>query len=201
MPIPNSLAAIVLIVACGSVGATVAHRSAQDPNVSDKSDASKRMSDGRLWTTGNLSVRVDQSYCHGDAEANCRRYGRLYTWESARRGCQSLGDGWRLPTDDEWRQLAKHYGGVYEDANHNGKEAFTALLIGGSSGFNALLGGNRDSGSGEYARLEAHGVYWTASETDPASAVFYNFGKGSHALYRQLAGNKQMAVSARCVRD
>jgi uncharacterized protein (TIGR02145 family) len=201
MPIPNLLAAIMLIVACGSFGAAVAHRSAQDPRVSDMIDASKRMPDGRQWTTGNLSVRMDQSYCYEDAEANCRRYGRLYTWESARRGCQSLGDGWRLPTDDEWRQLAKHYGGVYEDTNHDGKAAFTALLIGGSSGFNALLGGNRDSVNGQYARLEAHGIYWTTSETDPASAVFYNFGKGSQALYRGRAGNKQMAVSARCVRD
>jgi uncharacterized protein (TIGR02145 family) len=184
MPIPNLLAAIMLILAFGSV------------------DSSKRMPDGRQWMTDNLSVPVDQSYCHGDAEANCRRYGRLYTWESARRGCQSLGDGWRLPTDDEWRQLAKHYGGIHEDdANHNGKAAFTALLIGGSSGFNALLGGNRDPGSGEYGRLEAHGLYWTASEVNPTSAVMYNFGKGSGALYRQGAPNKQMAVSARCVRD
>ena len=28
-----------------------------------------------------------------------------------------------------------------------------------------------------YARLEAHGFYWTASETEPGSACFYNFGK------------------------
>jgi uncharacterized protein (TIGR02145 family) len=201
MPIPYLLPAIMLIVVCGSVGAAVADRSAEDPNVSDLIDASKRMSDGRQWTTGNLSVQIDQSYCYGDAEANCRRYGRLYTWESARRACQSLGDGWRLPTDDEWRQLAKHHGGVYEDTSHNGKEAFTALLIGGRSGFNALLGGNRDANNGQYARLEAHGLYWTASESDPASAVFYNFGKGSHTLYRQTAGNKQMAVSARCIKD
>jgi uncharacterized protein (TIGR02145 family) len=198
MPIPL---AVVLIVACGSVGAAVARRSAQDPNVSHTIGASQRMPDGRQWMTDNLSVRIDQSSCHGDADANCRRYGRLYTWESARRGCQSLGDGWRLPTEDEWRQLATHYGGIYEDTDHNGHAAYTALLMGGRSGFNALLGGNRDADKGEYARLEAHGFYWTASETDPAHAVFYNFGKGSQALYRQREGNKQMAISARCVRD
>lgn len=184
MSISIRLAALALIVVCGSAG-----------------DASKRMPDGKQWTTDNLNVGIDGSYCHGDAEENCRRYGRLYTWESARRGCQSLGAGWRLPTDDEWRQLAKPYGGIYEDKGQNGRAAFTALLSGGSSGFNALLGGNRDAGSGQYGRLEAHGFYWTASEREPASAVFYNFGKGSLALYRQPAGNKQMAISARCVRD
>ena len=63
----------------------------------------KRMADGKQWTAYNLNVTATPSYCYDDAEANCRRYGRLYTWESARQACQSLGDGWRLPTDDEWR--------------------------------------------------------------------------------------------------
>ena len=140
------------------------------------------------------------SYCYEDTELNCRRYGRLYTWESARRVCQSLGDGWRLPTDDEWRQMAKHYGGVSEDSDDKGKAAYKALLAGGSSGFNALLGGGR-SDDGQYARLEAHGFYWTASEIDPGSAWFYNFGRGGQALHRQSGGEKQRAFSVRCVRE
>jgi hypothetical protein len=65
--------------------------------------SSKRMADGKQWTTDNLNVKITDSYCYEDVEMNCRRYGRLYTLESARRGCQSLGGGWRLPTDDEWR--------------------------------------------------------------------------------------------------
>src|SRR5437588_5359834 len=101
-------------------------------------NSSKRMADGKQWTTQNLNVNTVPSYCYEDAELHCRRYGRLYTWESAKRGCQSLGDGWRLPTDDEWREMAKHYGGVSEDSADSGKAAYTALLIGGRSGFNAL---------------------------------------------------------------
>ena len=63
-----------------------------------------------------------------------------------------------------------------------------------------MLGGNR-SIHGKDHRLEAHGFYWTVSESDPITAPFYNFGKGSQALYRQPQGQKQMAVSARCVRQ
>ena len=92
----------------------------------------------------------------------------MYTWESARQGCQSLGDGWRLPADDEWRQMAKHYAGVSEDSDDRGKAVYKALMIGGASGFDALLGGG-GSDEGQYARLEAHGLYWTASESDPVS--------------------------------
>jgi uncharacterized protein (TIGR02145 family) len=116
---------------------------------------SRRMADGKEWTTANLNVNASPSYCYDDAEQNCRRYGRLYTWESAQRVCQSFGDGWRLPTDDEWRQMAKRYGGVSDDSADKGRAAFTALLSGGTSGFNAVLGGNRSEGQG--ARLEAHG--------------------------------------------
>jgi hypothetical protein len=68
------------------------------------------------------------------------------------------------------------------------------------SGFDAVLGGIREP-DGKYSRLEAHGVYWTASENDKSTAPFYNFGKGSSALYRQAAGEKQRAISVRCVKD
>lgn len=161
---------------------------------------SRRMADGKRWTTHNLNVQTGQSYCYADAERNCRQYGRLYTWEAARRACQSLGDGWRLPANDEWRQLANHYGGLLEDSDSSGKAAYQALLLGGSSGFDALLGGGR-SDDGQYARLEAHGFYWTSSESGPAKAWFYNFGKGMGALGRLSDGEKQRAFSVRCVRD
>jgi len=200
-PIRVGVVSIALSIAFGSVSASWERRSAQDQNASGAMYSSKRMADGKQWTTHNLNVNTVPSYCYEDRELNCRQYGRLYTWESARRGCRSLGDGWRLPTDDEWRQMAKYYGGVREDSDDSGKAAYKALLIGGSSGFNALLGGGRDVGDGQYARFEAHGLYWTATESDPASALFYNFGKGGLSLNRQPQGEKQRAFSVRCVRE
>ena len=192
---------IALSMAFGLLdGAGSMKPSAKDQNVSARSPASKRMADGKEWMTANLNVNTSSSYCYGDAEPNCRRYGRLYTWESGQQACRSAGDGWRLPTDDEWRQLAAHYGGLGNDSPEKGKAAYTALLIGGTSGFNAVLGGNR-SIDGQYDRLEAHGIYWTASENDPTTAPLYNFGKGSQALYRGPQGQKQMAVSVRCMRE
>ena len=158
------------------------------------------MADGKVWMTRNLDVDISPSYCYEDAQSNCRRYGRLYTWESARRACESLGDGWRLPTDEEWRRLAKQYGGVSMDSEDKGKAAYSALLAGGSAAFNAILGGGR-SQNGEYARLEAHGFYWTASAIDPANAYYYNFGKGGLALHRQDGGEKPRAFSVRCVKS
>jgi uncharacterized protein (TIGR02145 family) len=199
-PIRVCVALIALSIAFVTLSTSLVRLSAQDRKAFGTMNSSLRMADGKQWTAHNLDVNTMPSYCYEDAELNCRRYGRLYTWESAQRACQSLGDGWRLPTDEEWRQMAKHYGGVSEASDDRGKAAYKALLAGGNSGFNALLGGGR-SDDGQYARLEAHGFYWTASESDPASGWFYNFGRGGQALHRQSGGEKQRAFSVRCVRE
>jgi len=158
------------------------------------------MPDGRLWMTENLYVAVDPSYCYDNAEENCRRYGRLYTWESAQRACRTLGDGWRLPANEEWAQMAKPYGGVRDDSADGGKSAYVALIAGGGSGFDAVYGGGRDP-KGEYARLEAHGFYWTASESSPTSAWIYNVGKNGQILNRHQNLEKQWALAVRCVKE
>jgi len=157
------------------------------------------MRDGKLWLTGNLNIEIPDSYCYADTEANCRRYGRLYTWESSKRACTALGDGWRLPTNDEWQRLAKYYGGVRGDSDDDGRAAFAALINGGGSGFNAVFGGGRDT-VGQYARLEAHGFYWTASESDGATAWFYNFGQAKF-LNRHPDGEKKRAFAVRCIKE
>lgn len=162
--------------------------------------SSKRMADGKQWTTHNLNVKTAASYCYDNAERNCSQYGRLYTWESAQRACPSLGMGWRLPADDEWRQLARRYGGGSQDSEDKGKASYQALLTGGRSGFNAVLGGGRDE-AGQYARGDAHGFYWTATEIDHGNAWYYNFGKGGLALHRQDGGEKPRAFSVRCIKD
>ena len=199
-PIRVVVLSIALSIGFGFLSFSLQRLSAHTQKKSGRMPSSKRMADGKNWTIHNLNVNTMPSYCYDDAELNCRRYGRLYTWESARRVCQSLGNGWRLPTEDEWRRMVKDYGGVSEDSADRGKAAYKALLAGGSSGFNALLGGGR-SQDGEYARLDAHGFYWTASESDPASGWFYNFGRGGQALHRQSGGEKQRAFSVRCVRE
>ena len=159
----------------------------------------KIMLDNKQWMTANLKINMLGSYCYDNDATNCSKYGRLYTWESAKKACAALGNGWRLPTDDEWKQMASHYGGVHKDSLTTGKAAYKSLLHGGDSEFNALLGGSHFTG--QYTRLEAHGFYWTTTEEDTAMAWFYNFGKGSQNLYRQANGEKSRAFLVRCIKD
>ena len=92
--------------------------------------------------------------------------------------------------------MAKHYGGLLGDSADGSKATSRALTVGGTSGFNAMRGGNRNSDGG-YDRLEAHGLYWAAS--DGTTAIFYNFG--SLGLGRHVQVQRQMAVSVRCIKE
>lgn len=183
-----------MLALAGTLGAALAAPRQPAP-------AAKRMPDGKQWMTENLAVPAEPSYCYDNAAQQCAKYGRLYTWASAQQSCRSLGSGWRLPTNEEWYALAKHYGGLREETADLGKAAYTALMIGGASGFNAVLGGGRTDKSGEYQRGDAHGFYWTASETGPDTAWMYNFGKGGQSVNRHAEVQKLWAVSVRCVRE
>lgn len=189
--------ALSVAVTAGVVGCGV-HRAPAGPY---PHPAFKLMPDGKRWLTENLDIDVPASSCYGNDRRACHRYGRLYTWTAAQVACQIVGGDWRLPTENEWRLLAKRYGGVYGESTDSGKTAFRALIAGGNSGFNALLGGGGDAEGHEYSRLEAHGFYWTASESGSMGATFMNFGRGSEGLYRQPNGEKQRRFSVRCVQD
>ena len=160
----------------------------------------KVLRDGYLWTTTNLKLQIPGSYCFDDKKENCQQFGRLYTYEAAKEGCKSLGEGWRLPTISEWQQLAKAYAPGLKDSLEQKKKAYRVLLAGGSSSFDAVLGGGRDQ-SGNYARIDAHGFYWTITESTPSTACFANFAKGSKALFSQYDGEKERAFSVRCVKN
>jgi uncharacterized protein (TIGR02145 family) len=158
---------------------------------------SRLMLDKRTWMTENLDIDIPDSYCQLDDTVICNTYGRLYTWEAAIQGCNALGKGWRLPTNEEWQNMAMQYGGVYDDSADNGKSAYLKLSEGGGAEFNALLGGNRQP-DGSYERLDAHGFYWTSTEYDSADAWFYNFAKEA-MLLNHHTGSKKRSLSVRCI--
>jgi len=150
------------------------------------------------WMSTNLKLNIPDSYCYEYSSRYGDQYGRLYTWDAAQKGCSLLEAGWRLPSDEDWMQLSRYYG-YPADSTDFRKGAYQTLLSGGSAGFNALLGGGRET-EGKFARLEAHGFYWTATEIDSNTAWNYNFAKGSQRLYRQDGGEKSDAYSVRCVK-
>lgn len=190
----TSLAGLLVLVLSLPLG-DARHRDQDAPAV-----PSIRMADGKVWTARNLDVVVEPSYCYDGSPDKCTRYGRLYTWASAQRACATLGSGWRLPSNEEWRELGRHYGGIRQDSADLGRAAYDAIKEGGTSKFDALFGGGREP-DGTFARGEAHGFFWSASESDATHAWFYNIGKNGQSFGHHANGEKDEAVSVRCVRD
>lgn len=153
---------------------------------------------GLTWMAKNLWIEVENSWCYDNDPANCEQYGRLYTWEAAKQACAELGNGWRLPTEQEWQDLLKRFSG--DDHVNTYKAAYQPLIEGGNSGFNARLGGARFL-DGSFLFLGDEGYYWSATG-DGSEIGAYGW------IFRRLSGrlirpgfNKSAAFSCRCVRE
>jgi uncharacterized protein (TIGR02145 family) len=114
----------------------------------------------QVWMAKNLDIEVPGSWCYDNNPDNCKKYGRLYTYEAAIKACPK---GWHLPSSEEWSVLANYLGG--EDV------AGKALKAGGSSGLKLPLGGNRVF-SGTYGLIGTYGCYWSSTKNDAKHAWY-----------------------------
>ncbi len=176
------------------------------------------------WMAQNLSIELDDgsgSFCYKNLTAHCETYGRLYTFETARKACP---EGWRLPSSKEWQEMEVFLGfdtallederfymedstgqklkaefdwiNRYNISNKTWEKASGTNL----SGFNALPAGvlNRD---GQFKDLYKETDFWTSS-IDP------NHGPEVRQLYfhldcigRDNGGKDNYALSVRCIKD
>jgi len=117
--------------------------------------------DGKTWMAENLNFKTDGSVCYENKNANCTKYGRLYTWNEAKTACPA---GWHLPKKEDAEHLVKTSEKVADMAAAlKSKTGWPAKLNGTNDlGFSALPGGSRDA-SGEFSGIlgSTDGVaYW-----------------------------------------
>ncbi len=166
----------------------------------------KRMKDGKRWMTKNLNLKVAYSSCYDEDPANCRKYGRLYPWGIAEEACAELGQGWRLPTEQDWRELALAYGGLMDSEHGKHVEigdanlSYRALMEHGDAGFDALLGGKKD-GNGRDRRLGEAGLFWTTETMeDGKMGIYFGFDVLDQKLWI-FADYAYGSRSVRCLKD
>lgn len=155
----------------------------------------------QVWMSENLKYNVSgTSWAYEDKSYNVNKYGRLYTWESAKYACPT---GWHLPSDAEWNTLEISAGLSSSDADNTGYRGshVKALVSGGYTGFNATFAGFRLS-SGSYSDLDKLTYYWS-STTDTGSGsrsyerYFYTTDTG---VGRNLDDNNT-GFAVRCVKN
>lgn len=166
------------------------------------------MPDGKTWMAENLNFQPKSGkfWCYNNKASNCKKYGRLYDWNTAKTACHA---GWRLPSREEWGALAKAVGGTgdygekgiagkvlksadgwYWYSSDNGVDRY---------GFSAVPGGCRDT-DGSFNGVGEYGDWWTASEYGSGNAYGRNMYYGEDYV-DEGNGDKSLGFSVRCIED
>lgn len=148
----------------------------------------------QVWMAENLNFYTETgSFCYNNYEDNCKKYGRLYTWETAQKICPK---GWRLPSEEDWDRLIQNLGG--EDVAGRKMKSQTGWdqLGNGNnkSGFNGFPSGNRYH-PGEYKHIGKFGSWWSSS-----NATYYSLFFESDDVEKYSFQKLKMSLSVRCIK-
>jgi len=229
-----TIVAVILLNGCGSGSGTVKDK---DGNVYK----TVRIGD-QIWMAENLRtttfndgtpiprVTDESKWSSFEAPAYCyynnstdveyqKKWGALYNWYAVQAGGLAP-EGWRVPTDDDWKVLQNYmvdngynYDGSKEEnkiakslaSRTDWKIATDAGTPGrnpesnNKSGFSALPGGC-SYGGGDFSDQSYYGYWWSATESDAADARSRSLSGGNDYLSR-LSRNKGCGFSLRLVRD
>lgn len=109
----------------------------------------------QTWMAENLNYKTSGSRCYDKKNANCEKYGRLYTHAVAQNACPN---GWKLPTGKQWAKLLNIDVSLF---NLVGMFKYFSSDINTNDdpyGFNVLPGGIY--GGGEYRGIGRTTAFW-----------------------------------------
>ncbi|MCK5741798.1 MAG: hypothetical protein KAH48_06235 [Chlorobi bacterium] len=151
---------------------------------------------------------IFEKYCWENDEENCdgaetkMKRGAFYEWREAMQYWDGQPElpvkgvcpqGWHIPSSDEWNTLLNFAGG---------QTAYTSLLEGGESGFNALLTGYRCTMTGAFrvsaTAADTRTYYWTSQHADAENAPLLEIGANSLTSF---AFSKSLGLCIRCIMD
>lgn len=140
------------------------------------------------------------------AQNTLNTYGYLYTWQGAQK---AVPDGWRLPTDDDWKMLEMALGMTHQQADADGWRGSvqgTLMHQKDGTGLDMRYGGFMDglstSFASKYYFIQAMAYYWTATPGDDNQSTAYmrKLMYNHQDVYRHTTSVKDR-MSVRFVRD
>ncbi len=104
---------------------------------------------------------------------------------------------WHVPTDTEQDQLVQELGGLAEA----GQYLKASPVIPGSSGYNAIMTGDRDPGTGNFfTSIDDYDTFWTATQMGATTARF-RFVARLNPTVVESTDPKKWSVALRCLKD
>jgi uncharacterized protein (TIGR02145 family) len=159
-------------------------------------------------TTNPSNNGIIQKYCYNDNASNCNTYGAIYKWDEAMNysvaeGAQGICPvGWHIPSDYEFYVLENYLDPAIDDSlaiGWRGTTAGTILKQGGSSGFDALMAGQKNN-VGNYVYINTGTYFWTSTLAPPSMAFYRYLYISNSGVYRS-AIVKEYGYSIRCIRN
>jgi len=151
----------------------------------------------QTWMAENLNYKTDSgSWCYENNDSNCKKYGRLYDWNTAKTACPP---SWHLPSRQEWVDLIGNVGGFYAA----GKKLRAKSRIGNGTdeyGFSAVPSGCRYP-DGYFKNIGAIGFFWTITARGGIDHAYYLTVYDNGDIGEQFYFNKEYGFSVRCLRN
>ena len=168
------------------------------------------------WT--GLSTGAQCVY-NNNASNELDTYGRLYNWYAVVDSRGLATEGWRVPSDDDIKQLEMALGMTQVEADAEGYRGTNqgSHLAGrvdlwydgaldsnpqfGASGFNFLPGGGREwANEGSFVWATISGYFWSSTEYDNSNGRYRNLAFDFTTVNRSCS-YKPDGYSVRCVRS
>ena len=167
-----------------------------------------------VWTAQNMNYEIESeendeinSWCYDNEPENCKKFGRLYTWEAAKKVCP---EGWHLPTKDEWLELFTEHSCEIEKDDTNSiiyRCAGTSLKAIDSwdygtdntneYGFSVVAAGLMTSG--KFKNKGVSSYLWTATAPYEIIATLVTF-EYNEDFTRFVLINRNVGLPVRCVK-
>ena len=153
----------------------------------------------QVWMAENLAFEVDSGcWAYGNNEGYVKNLGRLYTWEAALKACP---EGWHLPTNEEWEQLAEYVSsqkGPYQKLSRRWENVGEHLKD--DFGFSALGGGRQFGLQHDSFGNIGNSYWWSATEIKSNQAMIRVLRYG-YTSFAWEPSNMRYGCSVRCIRD
>lgn len=157
---------------------------------------------GQVWLAENLNYDATGSSLNPTINKTETK-GRLYNWSSLEKSCPS---GWRIPSDEDWKNLALWLNQGFYDVNKPiGDIHWTSAYDEVSRKLSIdLIGGYRDS-QNKFIESGTDTIYWSNTEKNHLEAWCFEFmvwGEPNNlngAVTRKYS-NKSYGYYSRCIR-
>lgn len=150
----------------------------------------------QIWMCHNLQMPADPE--HGIYVKTGETY---FTWEAAMRVAKEYGNGWRLPSREDWNKLSRFCGGDSKAGTHlkstsgwDGENGFDTY------GFDGKPCGYYPPGYSGVSYGGINGFFWSATPNG-TSLAYYRYLGCDDSYFRGLDNGRSFGFSVRLIKD